>query len=541
MISEKMNYTKCAKNILIILGAYGWERSDHLEALEESMLDPVSALYAKPAIFHDCPSPYMEQLGRICEDYYNGVRIDADTFYREIFPPDTIEHYHRGEPEPAGHTGNPLILCQRGAWMYPDNKPDWAYGIKVMAPEGEYHTRHTKRILFNDYQWLHDWKNLPDCKHVWMSGLTYLGKTRDLTHAVAMHALIFDIDFVSEQGLKTFFGSLNATAELYPEPNYIVLSGNGAHLYYAFMEPIQLYHGDYGRKVKSQLNKLKMALTRRLWNPYTIDDDDKGSKPQYQGINQAFRMVGSYTKSLDADHNRYKVIAYKFPQVKPYDSLEPFYRFVDIAEEDKYRERSALGLDYWKEKNPEWYERRIVQKDKSVKYWNMNRRLYDWWLQQIKEKVEFGHRYNSLFCAVVYGVKCNIPEEEIEKDLMALLPVLTSLKPDDPITKNDVYEVMDAYSEMLNTYPVKSIEYLSGVHIRENAPRRNGRPQKQHLRVARAIRDTLNDNWREGNGRKPKADIVKQWRSEHPNGKKIDCERDTGLSRHTVLKWWEYQ
>ena len=26
---------------------------------------------------------------------------------------------------------------------------------------------------------------------------------------------------------------------------------------------------------------------------------------------------------------------------------------------------------------------------------------------------------------------------------------------------------------------------------------------------------------------------------QHPDGKKIDCERETGMSRPTILKWWD--
>ena len=44
--------------------------------------------------------------------------------------------------------------------------------------------------------------------------------------------------------------------------------------------------------------------------------------------------------------------------------------------------------------------------------------------------------------------------------------------------------------------------------------------QEMHLKGARAIRDINNPNWRDGNGRKPKKDIVQKWRSEHPEGKK---------------------
>ena len=493
-----------------------------------------------PAQFHNEPSPSMLAYGAVCEKY-SGELIDADTFYREVFPPDTIEHYHKGAPEKDGHKGNPLVLCQRGAWMYPDSKPDWAYGIEVEKPEGEYHTRHTKRILFNDYQWLHDWENLPNCQHVWMSGLTYIGKGRDLSHAVAMHAMIFDIDSVNTIGLDRLLYGTDDEIGFYPMPNYIVCSGNGVHLYYTFMEPIPLYHGAYGRKVKAQLNKLKIALTRKLWNPYTIDEDDKGRKPQYQGINQAFRMVGSYSKSLDTEHNRYRVIAYKFPHVKPYDSLDYFYSFVDIAEEDKYRERSVFGIDYWKEKNPDWYERRIVSNDKTVKYWNMDRRLYDWWLRKVKEGASYGHRYNCLFCAVVYAVKCNIPEEEVEQDLMSLLPILTELKQDDPITKNDVYEALDAYVEALNTYPVKSIEYLSGIDLHTDRPRRNGRKQIDHIKRVNAL-NKLDQADGKGayfnNGRPDKQELVKEWRRLHPDGTKAQCRQDTGLSWDTIRKWW---
>lgn len=58
------------------------------------------------------------------------------------------------------------------------------------------------------------------------------------------------------------------------------------------------------------------------------------------------------------------------------------------------------------------------------------------------------------------------------------------------------------------------------------------------MKGARAIRDINNPNWREGNGRKPKEEVVKQWRAEHPNGKKAECIKDTGLTKPTVYKWW---
>ena len=42
----------------------------------------------------------------------------------------------------------------------------------------------------------------------------------------------------------------------------------------------------------------------------------------------------------------------------------------------------------------------------------------------------------------------------------------------------------------------------------------------KHLQAARAIRDINNENWREGNGRQPKADIVEEWQKNTPTDEK---------------------
>lgn len=35
-----------------------------------------------------------------------------------------------------------------------------------------------------------------------------------------------------------------------------------------------------------------------------------------------------------------------------------------------------------------------------------------------------------------------------------------------------------------------------------------------------------------------KENIIKEWRKNNPNGSKLQCEKDTGISRMTVYKWW---
>ena len=61
------------------------------------------------------------------------------------------------------------------------------------------------------------------------------------------------------------------------------------------------------------------------------------------------------------------------------------------------------------------------------------------------------------------------------------------------------------------------------------------------MTVMSAVRDALHPAgaWRNRDGAPKKQQIVEAWRVAHPDGKKIDCQKETGLSRPTVLKWWD--
>ena len=78
---------------------------------------------------------------------------------------------------------------------------------------------------------------------------------------------------------------------------------------------------------------------------------------------------------------------------------------------------------------------------------------------------------------------------------------------------------------------------MSGIPIKEN--KRNYRTQREHLKGARALQEIYKPDWRKGNGRPDKKEIIKKWREKNPKGKKIDCIRETGISKPTVLKWWK--
>ena len=402
-----------------------------------------------------------------------------------------------------------------------------AYYRNESEPAGHF------RIMFED-EFDDILLTLQDADFAILNGITYFGRRNEQAHASKMYSLIFDLDGITEQKLRNFFKQ--CSGGVIPSPNYIVLSGHGLHLYYIFEQPLSLFPN-----IKLQVKELKYALTRRIWNKYTSTLDD----PQYQGINQGFRVAGGKTKkgcSFD-----YSVV---FRYRKEFFSMAELNQFVpkdSQIDEQKIFKETKYTLEDAKKRFPEWYERVVLQKERTVKKWDIAGKvhgdnpfaLYDWWLAQIKTGATFGHRYFCVMMLAIYAVKCDVPKERLDQDAADLIPYLNALG-DEPFTAADVESALDCYDDRYATFPLRDIEKLSAIEIPRN--KRNGRTRSDHVKLMNFVRDELNhnENWRDGNGRPSKDRVVYEWRQQHPNGKKIECERETGLSRHTILKWWDY-
>ena len=197
-------------------------------------------------------------------------------------------------------------------------------------------------------------------------------------------------------------------------------------------------------------------------------------------------------------------------------------------------------LEEAKEKFPDWYERVVVQGNKEVKKWNIKRDLYDWWLRQ-RDKVTGGHRYFYLMCMAIYGYKCDIAKEEVEEDMLEIFDYLADIEHSNPLTKDDLYTALEVYNREYYNFTINDIEKLTDIKIERN--KRNYRTQETHLRLARANKEILKeigDMKPEGRpkGSGTKEHIVKDWREKNPEGRKIDCHRETKLDPKTIRKWW---
>ena len=356
-----------------------------------------------------------------------------------------------------------------------------------------------------------------------MSPISYAGKSRKSEFARFLYAMAIDLDGVDTLDEWNFLMTqIDKGHEMLsfvwglPRPTYIVGSGTGLHLYFVFERPIPLF-----RSTVKELERLRRRIT---WQAWTQGASSLHDNVQYESLFQGFRMVGSITK------NGERTRAFKVGEKVTVEYLNQYvpeeYRAV------KFSYKSNLLLKDAKEKYPEWYQKRIVEK-KPKGTWVCKKDLYYWWIRKLKAGVQQGHRYWCIMTLATYAKKCDIPFEELEKDAYGLIPFMNTKG--DKFTEDDVLHALEAYNDSYITYPINTIIQRTDIPIQKN--KRNYRKRSIHLERARAVQaiDYPNNSWA---GRNSKKVVVNQWQLDNPNGRKIDCVRETGLSKPTVLKWW---
>ena len=389
-------------------------------------------------------------------------------------------------------------------------------------------------MIFNDLNFLEEIK---DREFVITSPISYIGRNRTAKNSRFLYAFAIDLDGVEKQHIENIFYQYKSGAM--PKPNIIVSSGNGLHLYYILEKPIALFDN-----IKILLKRFKYGLIDLVWNSYT----SSVKKRQYQGIFQGFRIPETKTKFGEVVRAFYLENSELYTVEKLNHWVTGRRKLVDteidIINKALYVPKK-LTLKEAKEKYPDWYERRIVKGDKSRKKWHIKRDFYDWWKRTItdNEKVVEGHRYFCIMSLAMYGLKCDIPYEEVKADAYSFLEEMESKtgNQDNHFTEEDIDDALKAYKENNMTFPRKDIENITGITITPN--KTNYQKQKDHLEEIRMIRDLRmkrqGKKWTDNNGRKSKKDEVISYLLFNQNATKYKCIKETGLSKPTVYKYWE--
>lgn len=433
-----------------------------------------------------------EQFFKSCK-YENFTASSASEFYRDLFPVGTFENRvgHQEEYEKT-NKGN---------------------GFIVYTTEND---KKKTRIVFDDLKELYE---LQDNPCAFMSPIAYFGRNRTSANARMLYALTFDLDEVGYDNLDSFFG-FHIYHKHYPRPTYIVNSGGGVHLYYVLKKPLPMTPGN-----QKSLKKIKYALTQRMWNV----DTSRLKEPQFQGLNQGFRLVGSKTK-----HGEIVTVWKTGERI----AVEDFINYLpkDFQIEFKIFE-PKMSLEEARKKYPEWYHQRI-ELGRQKMSWTCNRALYDWWKTKADQVVEH-HRYFYIMCLTIYAVKCGIEFEELEKDAFDFQEQMNKIAPQNPFTEDDINSALEMFQDCYKSFPRDEISKISAIEIQPN--RRNGRPQELHLAMARSNQALLNKyngtDWRKNNGRKSVQDIVFEFLEKNPKGTEKQFCEETNLKKSSFYKY----
>lgn len=376
-----------------------------------------------------------------------------------------------------------------------------------------------------------------------INGITYFGRKNIQDMANKMYAMIFDLDGVTESSLGNLF-SQAFEAERLPIPNYIALSGHNVHLYYLFERPIPLYPN-----IKTQLKELKYALTQLMWNRYTSEI----KTPQYQGINQGFRVIGGKTKLEGIRVRAFRI------KGSPYnlDNLSSFVPEGSRVDESKIWRESKMTLQEAAKKYPDWYAKVLSGEStvkSHVKYskkkkrteetigkepgWNCKRDLYDWWLRQIKSGAVVGHRYFCVMCLAIYAVKSVVTFEELKKDAYSLIPLFTAMNTDDPFTKIDCDSALECFDTRYKTFPINDIIKLSGIQFEKN--KRNYQKREWHLEDMRNKKNAMKRRGQDLKGPEGRPSVKNEviaFIQENPNMRAVEIANELGLGKSTVYKY----
>ena len=520
--------------------------SDHWGRLNRVSVEELEKEFDRKSDYLLCGEHY--ELGEIYIEEFIELLFERKVFERGegIIPFEEVQSYeyrlwldqkirnkaHRSESSPSDSIQSDKIDYS-GYRM-------WRYNPVVFYKDGK---KNRHRLLLKD-----DGESvsfLENREFAILSPVTYVGRTNSYQNARFIYAFGIDLDGVSMHEVRMLLRGM--TTGVYPVANIIVNSGHGIHVYYLLERPIEMYATRL-----DALNKMKRGLTKIVWLVSKLGAE----KAQVQSVVQGFRVPGTKTKfgkTIRAFWNR------SAPMHTP-DELNGFLgkSFGLTTEElallnDKTPHNPArVTLKEAQERWPEWYASRVIGRRRVGKKWHLNRGLYEWWLNILKDgqKVEVHHRYWCVLTLVVYAVKCGVPREEVLSDAMSLVPAFDRKTEtvDNPFTEDDVQDAMRAYDEEYNKWPIRVIETTTGIRIERN--KRNNRGREKHIKLMSYIRDNLthpDGNWRKGNGRKKStiensshAVMVKEWRTAHPdsNNKSL-CARETGLSRPTVHRWWD--
>lgn len=351
-----------------------------------------------------------------------------------------------------------------------------------------------------------------------MGGCTYFNNWISKKSAKDIYSFIIDMDNVYSGTLLNALRQdwKTANGEVLPMPTYIVNSGTGLHLYFVLTEPIPNY-----KVTTKNLDKLYRALAiQQTTNRVYL-------QKQVQWFGQDFRMAGGMNKY------DWKNTVFRVGKKWDIDDLGKAVGLKDVHF-IRYGEPRTKKLGT---------EQKTRHKHTKRNGWRTNRAFYDCALQNCRAKTKEGNRYTSMCALSVIAWKCNVSQEELEKDLISLLPDYNkgAIR---QIKEKEIYSAMKMYNSKAILTQRESLENWQGWEYKPI--KRNGIKREQHLYLARRRKEDmkmlgmpLKNKEGRPKGTGTAEPIIRAYMENNPLASKAEVIRGTGLSKPTVYKYYD--
>lgn len=372
-------------------------------------------------------------------------------------------------------------------------------------------------------------------------------------------AFVLDIDKLRPQNLERFFMLFESGRLL--TPTFIANSGSGVHFYYVLDKMLKI------DSVKNGANNLiAEEIYIRLYDD--VINKEKWRDAQKHWLGQDYRVVNSKTK-LNMKSQIFKIgevysieqlivhYGIKIDRKKSYATKDMIKYASNIARNleisppdfsnsketynfiEKHKDAAYQVREERRRKRAEKEQSR--KKKSKAKPITWYRRTFDY----MKDHTRPGYRFSSMKALAKIAQIEKVPRDVFMVDLAELGAYWESYdwKGDKFNPRN--LEAIERFYDTADRYTVssKTLEEWLGYEFRRIGVKRNGRKQSDHIKVMnmmkkfkKQIGESVNEGRPKGSGTAQQQ--VQEWRQAHPEGKKADCIRETGLSKPTVYKWW---
>ena len=351
-------------------------------------------------------------------------------------------------------------------------------------------------------------------------------------------AYVVDVDHVSPGALRALFVGLQRSG---PMPTVITNSGHGIHLYYILDPPLSTYSAT--RRKASELYAVLNMIFEFKTDRHSIGHAFRavGGLTKLGDVTSAFRVGDTWTNAELADAVDYewvepetaanrgtgateKMVAYARFLAESAGVTEPdytdfndTYRFIKEQQGVRFSRSGLTASD--------------LASDRVGMYSIAPPNAATAWYYKTKAKImmrtEISHRYTSLMALAVIAYKCRIPEAELQRDIEDIADEweVDPRWSQDPFNRKNVPDALRCYSQRFIKVRRETLEEWLGWEFSHKSP--PARSQEEHLEnVANQKR-----------GRS--LGLVMQALRDNPDANKTMISRMTGLSRPTVIKYYD--